>query len=131
MPRPPRRTFSRHGRPSVGFASGWASHGTCDGLTTMIGQTTILEMEGPIGRAGRPRQRRGRRGKLGELLRAARAARGLSQEAAARELGIARTMLAQYETGAQRPVGLALRYLLEVWIPRSLEERGSEGDGER
>lgn len=89
------------------------------------------DMDGPIGRSGRPRKLRGPRGKVGDLLRAARAARGLSQVAAARELGIDRATLGQYETGSARPVGLARRYLLEVWIPRSLKGRSPEGDAEQ
>lgn len=77
---------------------------------------------------GRPRLRRGPRGKIADALRSARAARGMSQPQAARELGISTSRLANWETGESRPRGLALRYLLEVWIPRSLE--GREG-GER
>ena len=74
-------------------------------------------------RIGRPRTTRGPRGKVAEALRAARAARALTQAAAAEELGIVQPVLAAWESGARRPSGLALRYLVEVWIPRSLEGR--------
>jgi len=74
-------------------------------------------------RIGRPRTTRGPRGKVAEALRAARAARRLSQAQAATELGIVQSVLARWESGARRPAGLALRYLIEVWIPRSLEGR--------
>ena len=43
------------------------------------------------------------------------------------ELGIAQPVLAMWESGSRKPTGLALRYLLEVWIPRCLEGR-EEGE---
>ena len=79
-------------------------------------------------RVGRPRSRKGPRGKLAEALRAARAARGMTQHEAAEELGVDQGAFAKWESGSRHPSGLALRYLLEVWIPRSLKRR--EG-GER
>lgn len=85
-------------------------------------------VSGSSKRPGRPRTRKGPRGKLGKLLRAARAARGVTQAEAAEDLGIDRATLAEYETGSSRPVGLALRYLMEVWIPRSYE-RDDDGPG--
>lgn len=72
---------------------------------------------------GRPRTRRGARGSLAEAMRAVREARGWTQEQAAHDLGITRSRLAMIETGAFKPRGLALRFLLETWIPRSLEGR--------
>lgn len=66
-------------------------------------------------KSGRPRSRKGPRGKLAEALREARAARGLSQHAAAEELGVSQSVLAVFESGARRPRGLALRGLL-CWI---------------
>ena len=77
-------------------------------------------------RIGRPRTKRGPRGIVAEALRAARAARGFSQARAAAELGLAQPTFARWESGSRRPSGLALRYLLEVWIPRSLEGRKEE-----
>jgi len=74
-------------------------------------------------KVGRPRTKRGPRGKIAEALRAARAARGVTQARAAAELGITQPVLAGWESGARRPSGLALRYLCEVWIPRSLDGR--------
>jgi transcriptional regulator with XRE-family HTH domain len=53
----------------------------------------------------RPRLRRGRRPGLAEKIRAARAARGLSQHAAAAELGVSVSVLATIETGARQPKG--------------------------
>ena len=79
-------------------------------------------------RLGGPRSRKGPRGKLAEALRAARAARGMTQHEAAADLGVGQPAFAKWETGSRRPSGLTLRYLLEVWIPRSL--KGREG-GER
>ena len=70
---------------------------------------------------GRPRERRGRRPAIGERLRAARAARGISQETAARELGISTAVLAHYESGGRNPSALARRFL-EVWAAASLGE---------
>lgn len=72
-------------------------------------------------KVGRRRTRRGPRGKLAEALREARKARGLSQHAAAADLAIPQSALGAWESGARRPSGLALRYLVEVWIPESLE----------
>lgn len=74
----------------------------------------------PIAKSGRPRQRRGPRGKIAEQLRAVRAARGWSQVRAAENLGVPQSVLAEWESGTARPRALALRYLLEVWIPRNL-----------
>ena len=74
-------------------------------------------------RIGRPRTKRGPRGRVAEALRTARAALGVTQAEAAVELGIAQPVLAKWESGSRRPSGLALRYLLEVWIPRSIEGR--------
>ena len=70
-------------------------------------------------KVGRPRAKRGPRGKLAEALRAARWARGMSQAEAAADLGIVQPVLAKWESGARKPAGLALRYLLEVWIPNA------------
>lgn len=69
----------------------------------------------------RPRQRRGRRPDLAERIRAARAARGLTQHAAAAELGISPSTLATIETGARKPHGLPL-LALEWWAALSLGE---------
>ena len=74
-------------------------------------------------KVGRPRTTRGPRGKLAEALRAARAARGITQAEAAANLGVPQPTVAGWESGARKPAGLALRYLLEVWIPRSFEGR--------
>lgn len=82
-------------------------------------------MEPPV-KVGRPRAKRGPRGKLAEALRAARWARGMSQAEAAADLGIVQPVLAKWESGARRPSGLALRYLLEVWIP-SAPARANDG----
>ena len=69
----------------------------------------------------RPRVRRGRRPKLAEKIRAARAARGLTQHAAAAELGVSVSVLATIETGARQPHGLALLGL-RAWCAESLGE---------
>lgn len=64
---------------------------------------------------GRPRKRRGPRGRFAHALRAARAARELTQEQAARALGVDRATLAKWETGSQRPRGPVLHWV-EAWI---------------
>lgn len=70
----------------------------------------------------RPRQKKGPRPAIAQRLRAARETRGLTQIAAARELGIADTTLASWESGTRRPSTLARRYL-EAWAAACLGER--------
>jgi transcriptional regulator with XRE-family HTH domain len=69
----------------------------------------------------RPRLRPGRRPELAERIRAARATRGLTQHAAAAELGVSVSVLATIETGARKPQGLAL-LALRAWCAESLGE---------
>ena len=73
---------------------------------------------------GRPRKRRGPRGAFANRLREARTYRELSQQALADQLGIHQVTIANWETGAAKPQGLARRYV-EDWIDRVLEERKS------
>jgi DNA-binding transcriptional regulator YiaG len=74
---------------------------------------------------GRPRKRKGRRGAFAESFRAARHALGLSQEGAARDLGVARVTVARWETGDKEPSGLARRFV-EEWIARASGKGGSD-----
>ena len=62
--------------------------------------------------AGRRREKQGPRGKAGDALRAMRADQGLTQEQAARLLGVSRSWLALVETGRKRPRGLLLLGLM-------------------
>ena len=71
--------------------------------------------------AGAKRRRKGPRGKFGDMLRATRAARGLTQEAAARALGVTRAALARWESGLQRPGPMARR-VIEGWCSGRLED---------
>ena len=73
-----------------------------------------------------PRRRIGPRGNLGRRLRAAREALGLTQEQAAEVLGVARTTVARWETGAHRPTGPGLRFV-QQWIAQALGEGGTDG----
>ena len=86
-----------------------------------------LDVTNTSQKVGRPRTRRGPRGKIADALREARAVHGWAQARAAASLGIPQSVLAGWESGTHRPQGLALRYLLEVWIPRSLDA-GKEQD---
>jgi transcriptional regulator with XRE-family HTH domain len=67
----------------------------------------------------RPRERKGPRPALAEKLRAARAARGLTQHAAAAELEISVSRLAEIESGTRRVSLLAEKYLC-AWAAESL-----------
>ena len=70
----------------------------------------------------RPRSRPGPRGSFANQLRAARDALGLTQEAAADALSIARTTIARWETGSMTPRGLARRFV-DAWIARALKSQ--------
>lgn len=70
---------------------------------------------------GRPRVRKRRVGRFGQRLRRAREARGLSQEAAAEEIGVAWRTVASWELGEKEPRGPARKWVLG-WIARALGE---------
>jgi len=55
------------------------------------------------------------------LLRDARAARGISQETAARQIGVARNSWARWEQGATQPEGLSVR-ALEQWLLKPAQQ---------
>ncbi|NUN53594.1 MAG: helix-turn-helix transcriptional regulator [Planctomycetaceae bacterium] len=75
---------------------------------------------------GRPRRKSGPRRGFALRFHRARKARGLTQAAAARELGVALSTLARWEVGFTEPVGLARRYV-EDWIAREGREGGDRG----
>lgn len=81
----------------------------------------LLASSDNLAMSGRPRERRGRRPAIAERLRAARAARGIGQHAAAAELGITPSMLAEYESGSRRPSVLST-LALTAWSCASLRE---------
>lgn len=63
---------------------------------------------------------------LAERLRSARSTLRMSQEKAAADMGVALVTLARWETGSQRPRGLAARFV-ELWIAQALGEEASLG----
>jgi len=66
-------------------------------------------------KAGRPRVNRRVLGVFAKSLLRARTARGISQEAAARELGITWRTYSRYELGEREPWGPALPFF-QSWI---------------